>query len=266
MHNERALPALERMLVEFIGPNQPASQYSPAGYCIQILRSYLPRVLANWGDPRLAPLVRAALIATVRAEERELPEPHGPEQEIVTPEGRRYVGWEAWEWFRLTQREWMEEVHQLVYLLGRLGALGALAGVPTRPGIYYYWGGPPTVYRMLDEAGEIEVVDEVESSYWRVPEGHAPVFRQNIWYVHACCGFLESQFRDPLKWVHSFDDAPEFVAAVERLLEEWFGLDEAERRMAMWDYEKASFLAGTMNYYERLARASREESEERTED
>src|SRR6185437_9708630 len=88
MHDERAFPALGRMLVEFIGPNQPASQYSPAGYHIQTLRSYLPQVLADWGDPRLAPLVRIALIATVHAEERELHEPHGPEQEIVVPEGR----------------------------------------------------------------------------------------------------------------------------------------------------------------------------------
>ncbi len=258
MHDERALPALERMLVEFIGPNQPASRYSPAGYYIQTLRSYLPQVLADWGDPRLVPLVRTALIATVRAEKIEVLEPHGPD-EAYEFGGQRYVGKDAWEWFHFERRKWVEEEHRLVYALGRLSAFGALAGVPTRPGVYYYWGAPPTVY-MDDESGENPV--EVDSSEFRVPESHTPVFCRNIWHVHACCGFLEPQFRDRLKWVHSFDDAPEFVTAIEQLLEERFGLDRAERRMAMWDYDRARFLAGTINYYERLARLSVEESEE----
>ena len=259
MHDERALPALGRALVEFIGPNQPASRDSPAGYYIQLLRSYLPQVVADWGDPRLAPLVRTALIATVRAEEIALREPYGPEQEIIVPEGRRFVGWEAWEWFRHTQRQWMEEEHQLVYSLGRLGAFGALAGVPTRQDISYYWE-PQTEY-IGDETGEVAVAVDSSFRNGRVPESRAAEFRGAIWRVHACCGFLEPQFRDQLKWIYFFTDAPEFAAAIERLLEGQFGLDAAERRQAMEDYEHAKYLNGTMADYERFARLAREDTE-----
>jgi hypothetical protein len=259
MHDERALPALGRMLVEFIGPNQPASRDSPAGYYIQILRSYLPQVLADWGDPRLVPLVRTALIATIQAEEIDLHEPHGPENEIVVPGERRFVGWEAWEWFRLEQRQWMEEEHQLVYLLGRLGAFGALAGVPTRPGIYYYWEPQPEY--MGDETGEIVRAIEPSTSEI-VPASRAAEFRGSIWRVHACCGFLEPQFRGRLEGVYNFADAPEFAEAIERLLEGQFGLDEVERRQAMEDYDRTSYVNGTLAYYRRIARQAQEEEAE----
>lgn len=260
MHDERALSALGRMLVEFIGPNQPASRDSAVGYHIQTLRSYLPQVLADWGDSRLAPLLRTALIATVQAEEIELHEPYGPEQAIFVPGGRRFVGWEAWEWFRHTQRQWMEEEHQLVYALGRLGAFGALAGVPTRPGIYYYWE-PQTIYRG-DETGETAVAVEVDSpNLNHVAESRAAEFRGAIWRVHACCGFLEPQFRDRLTGVTDFADAPEFAEAIERLLEGQFGLDEVERRQVMADYDHAKYLNGTVADYKRFARLAREDTE-----
>lgn len=265
IHDERALPALGRMLVEFIGPNQPEGRESVAGYHayqIQTLRSYLPQALADWGDPRLVPLVRTALIATVQAEEIELHEPHGPEQAIVAPGGRRFVGWEAWEWFRPTQRQWMKEEHQLVYALGRLGAFGALAGVPTRPGIYYYWE-PSTVY-VGDETGEVAV--EVEPSRNdHVAESRAAEFRGAIWRVHACCGFLEPQFRDRLTGVTNFADAPEFAEAIERLLEGQFGLDEVERRQAMEDYDRTSYVNGTLADYRRFARQAKDEEAEHEE-
>ena len=138
MHDERALPALGRMLVEFIGPNQPASQDSPAGYYIQILRSYLPQVLADWGDPRLTPLLRAALIATVQAEEIELPDPPEPDPEFVW-NGRYYTGpgvERRFYGFLNQQLYWIEGEHKFVYALGRMGAFDALEGIPTRRGIY----------------------------------------------------------------------------------------------------------------------------------
>lgn len=260
MHDERALPALGQMLLEFIGPNQPASRDSAVGYYIQTLRSYLPWVLADWGDPRLAPLLRTALIATVRAEETELHKPHGSEQEMIVPGGRRFVGWEAWEWFRLTQRQWMEEEHQLVYVLGRLGAFGALVGVPMRPGIYYYWGSPPTAY-VGDEMGESMGESELPEVDHRVPESPAEVFRGAIWRVHACCGFLEPQFRDHLGTIYSFADAPEFAEAIERLLEGQFGLDAADRRQALEDYQRTSHLVGIVSDYQRFARQALESQE-----
>lgn len=116
---------------------------------------------------------------------------------------------------------------------------------------------------MDDETGENPV--EIDSSFLRVPESHANVFQGHIWRVHACCGFLEPQFRDRLKWVHFFADAPELAAAIERLLESQFGLDKAERRQALGDYERASHLTGTVYHYERFAMQAREEAEEEAE-
>lgn len=263
--DERALPALGTMLVEFIGPDQPRRPDGSVVFRFVYWHADLPRILADWGDPRAVPLLRAALIATVRAGADMLHKPQGPEQEFVWS-GRRYTGREAWSQYYCERSQWVEEEHCLVYALGRLGAFGALAGIPTRPGISYYWGAPPTEYR-VDETGEDEV--EVESSLPRVPESHADVFQGNTWRVHACCGFLEPLFRDRLKWIYFFADAPEFAEAIERLLEGQFGLDEAERRQAMEDYEVANYLEGTVGDYERLARQaleSQEGAEERNRD
>lgn len=262
MRDERVLPAVGRMLLEFIGPDQPANDSGLFTYHFQLLRADLPRVLANWGDPRLAPLLRAALIATVSAEQRELQEPHGPEEEFEW-DGYRYTGKEAWGWFYYEQQKWIEEEHRLVYALGRLGAFGALAGIPTRRGVYYYWGSPPTVYHLLDESGEIEVeADPSEYAWMRVPESQADAFRADIWRVHACYGFLEPQFRNQLTWVHFYSEAPEFAQAIEELLERQFGLDAGERHQAMDDYERADFLAGTVAEYEGIVRRATVEADD----
>ena len=93
LHDERALPAIERMLVEFVGPHQPKW-----GYMFQLWRQWLLRLLAEWGDPRVVPFIRAGLVATVRAKEVAVPEPQGPEQVfVVESTGERYTGQEAWE-------------------------------------------------------------------------------------------------------------------------------------------------------------------------
>lgn len=254
MRDERALPALGVMLLEFLEPDQPQVADGRIVHRFFAWSVTLPRLLADWGDPRVVPLLRTALIATVRAREEILHEPHDPEQEFMSS-GERYTGREAWSQYYHEQNHWVEREHRLVYALGRLGAFGAVTGILTLPGISYYWGAPPTAYQ-VDETGEHEV--EVESSLPRVPESHADVFQANTWRVHACCGFLEPQFRDRLKWIYFFADAPEFAEAIEWLLEKQFGLDETERRVAMEDFEVTNYLEGAVNNYERLAREARE--------
>ncbi len=82
IQDERVLPELERTLVGFVGPHD---------YHFLMLRHHLLHLLADWGDPRLAPPIRAGLIATVQAEEVEVPEPQEPEEEFVW-NGRCYTG------------------------------------------------------------------------------------------------------------------------------------------------------------------------------
>jgi PBS lyase HEAT-like repeat-containing protein len=83
MRDERSLPALGQMLVEFMGPNQPQRSDGSLVYCFQRWRADLPQMLTNWGEPRVVPLLRAALIATLQAREGTLQEPYGPEQEFI---------------------------------------------------------------------------------------------------------------------------------------------------------------------------------------
>lgn len=239
LHDERALSALGRMLVEFIGPNQPASRHSAAGYYIQTLRSYLPQMLAEWGDPRLAPLLRTALIATVRAEEIEVPDLPEVDPGFVW-NGRHYTGpgvERSFYGFYSKQLEWVNEEHQLVYTLGRMGAFGALEGVPTRRGVYSRQMALTSV-----NGGE---------NYFEpcLPESHAETFRANVWRVHMCFGALESRFCGRMETAFDFSGAPELAEAVEQLLAGKFGMDEAARRRAMEDYDKASWTYWTIIMY-----------------
>lgn len=261
LHDERVIPTLRRMLLKFIGPNQPLSpEYGPI-YLFRLWRAHLLRGLSAWGDSRLVPFMRAALFATVRAEESEVPEPHGPEHEFVRF-GERYTGEEAWKQFRYEWQDWIEEEHRLVYALGQVGAFGALVGVPTRPGVYYLDGPPSPTNKINEVDGKPVELDASDLTDRYLPESRAKMFRSTVWRVHACCGFLEPQFRDRLKWIYAFTAAPEFAEVIERLLEGQFGLDVDERRQALEDYERAGFLTGTVADYERFARQAREDAEE----
>ncbi len=242
LHDERALPAIERMLVEFVGPHQPKW-----GYMFQLWRQWLLRLLAEWGDPRVVPFIRAGLVATVRAEEVAVPEPQGPEQVfVVESTGKRYTGQEAWEWFHQEVSEWTEVEHQLIYALGQLGAFGALVGVPTHPGVYYQ----VTTWKWTDDGQFQRVVG--------VSESHPGALCGNIWRVHACFGALEAQFSRQSEWTYTFADVPALAQAIERSLEGQFGLEEAEQRQAMEDYDHAGFTTLTAAYYRWVARQAQE--------
>ena len=258
LHDERALPTLGHMLLEFISPNQPWGTDNGPDYIFELWRARLPRILTDWGNLQVVPLLRNALIATVQARESTLQDPVGPEQEFFWS-GRRYTGQEAWRKVYDERREWAELVHRFVYALGRLGAFGALIGVPTRPGIYYHW--PPPIVYAIDEAGENPVEVDMSRRAGRVPESRADVFEGAIWRVHACFGYLEPQFRDPRQRIHTFTHASELAEAIERLLEGQFGLDAVERRQAMEDYERSKFLQGTLSEYERLSKQAQEDAE-----
>lgn len=239
LHNEQALPAIERMLVEFVGPHQPEGIYT-----FQLWRHWLLRLLADWGDLRVVPFIRAGLIATVRAVELKVPAPQDTDQEFVdSGSGIRYTGHEAWQQFHQELGEWIKVEHQLVYTLGRMGAFASLMGIPTHPNIYYR----VTTWKQSDD-GKFQPVAEV-------PESHADadVFCSNIWRVHACFGALEPQFSGHLEWTYTFASVPALAKAIERLLEEQFGLDEAARHQAMEDYERADYVNSTMAYYQWVA-------------
>ena len=245
MHDERALPILEPLLVEFVGPLPPGRPDLAIGYIFEYLRSRLLLLLADWGDPRVVPPIRAGLIANVRAEEIEVPEPHGPEQEFMFG-GERYTGQPAWQWFYNEQLFWVDQEHQFLYELGRLGAFGALEGIPTRRGIYS-WQDSWTD----DGQGEYRLER-------RVPESRADDFRANIWRVLICFGALESQFRGNVGTTYDFSYAPELAAAVERMLAEKLGMDEAARRRAMEDFDQASWTYWTVIQYAWETESARE--------
>lgn len=243
MRDERVLPAIERMLTEFVGPNL---------YRFQVLRHWLLRRLADWGDPRIVPALRAGLIANVRAEEVEAPEPCEPEQEF-TFGGKRYTGPEAWKWFYNEQLFWVDEEHLFVYALGRMDAFGALEDVPARRGIYSW-----------QDAWKDDGKGGVQLERY-VPESHAETFRANVWRVHMCFGALESRFRGKIQTIYNFAGAPELAKAVEELLAGKFGMDEAARRRAMEDYDQESWVYWTLFKYAWDPESARETYEDEEE-
>lgn len=246
-HDERVLPSLERMLVEFVGPDQPRTPQSGSPDNFVLWRHRLLRLLADWGDPRVVPPIRTGLIATLHAEEIEVLEPQGPAQEFVG-HGERYTGAEAWRAFHGKRMEWVDEEHRFVYTLGQLGAFGALEGVPTRRGIYY-WRPSWTD----DSQGDLGYER-------RVAESHAEGFRGNIWRVHLCFGALESRFRSQVRTIFHFSDAPELAEAVDRLLAGKFGMDETARRQAMEDYDQTDYVYATLLDYHRFAERAQEDA------
>jgi hypothetical protein len=238
MHDERVLPVLEPLLVEFVGPDPPQRPDLAIGYIFEYSRNRLLRLLADWGDPRVMPSIRAGLIANVHAEEIEVPEPQ-PSPEFVW-NGRYYTGQEAHDrfyGFYNKQLYWVDGEHDFVYALGRLGVFGALEGVPTRRGVYSRQNALTS-----DDGGEY---------YFEpcLPESRADEFRANIWRVLMCFGALESRFCGLLGTTYDFSYAPELAAAVEQLLAEKFGMDEAARRCAMEDYDRASWTYWTVILY-----------------
>jgi hypothetical protein len=260
MHDERVLPALERMLTEFVGPYQPWTPQGGSPDNFRLWRHELLRLLADWGDPRVVPPIRAGLIATVQAEEAEVPEPHDMEQQWVWKKdhmeqeylwhGDRFSESEAWKEFYGKRMDWVDEEHRFVYALGQLGACAALEGVPTRAGVYN-WG--------------LSSADEEKGGFLferRAPGSYADGFRANIWRVRLCFGTLESRIRDQLKTVFDFSDAPELAEAVEWLLARKFGMDESTRRRAIEDYDQANYVYATVLDYHRFAEQAQEEAEE----
>ena len=248
MRDERALPILEPLLVEFVGPNPPQRPDLAIGYIFEHLRGWLLRHLADWNDPRSVPAIRTGLIANVRAEEIAVPDPPEPDPELVW-NGRYYTGQGVHRYFYdfLNQQLfWVDEEHLFVYALGRLDAFGALEGVPTRRGVYSWQDG-------LTSEGEGEVYLEP-----CLPESHAEMFRANVWRVHMCFGALESRFCGSMGTTFGFSAAPELAEAVERLLAGKFGMDEAARRRAMEDYDQASWVYWTIIKYGWEAERARE--------
>lgn len=261
MCDERVLPALERMLTEFVGPMQPWTPQGGSPQNFVLWRHKLLRLLADWGDPRMVPPIRAGLIATVQAEVIEVPTPDRMEgqeyvwrrdhieQEFVW-QGERFTESEAWSWFYGKRMGWVDEEHLFVYALGQLGAFGALDGVPIRSGVYN-WRPSSS--------------DEEKGGFLferRAPNAHTDEFRANIWRVHMCFGALESRFRDQLGTASSFAEIPELAEAVDWLLAGTFGLDEAARRQAMEDYDQAHYVYATVLDYQRYAEEVQEEAEE----
>lgn len=279
----RALPVLTRMLTEYLPPHDVRDGggdrvdfYDPSS------RSDLAPLiwhLREVGGVGLATALRQALLAAL-AVEQAIPRPSGPllewslpdwhepdpapapasdsdlasdsataragqrqrQQRRRAPEPYRYTGQAAVQRYHDQCKPWINYQHQLVYGLGWLGAFGALMGVPTLEGIYgSAWvsrGDPSTAQLTNAEAAE-----------------HADRFRGNLWRVEACCGFLEADYCarvDPSAL--RFADVPAFAQAVERLLEEQFGLTEAERRQAMEDYRGAGYFYQVKRYYQHVAR------------
>ena len=57
---------------------------------------------------------------------------------------------------------------------------------------------------------------------------------------------------------YAFTDVPALAQAIERSLEGQFGLEEAEQRQAMEDYDHAGFTTLTAAYYRWVARQAQE--------
>jgi hypothetical protein len=248
MHDERALPIVESLLVEFVGPLPPGRPDLSIGYIFEYLRSYLLRLLADWGDPRVVSPIRAGLIANVRAEEIAVPDPTDPDPEFVW-NGRYYTGPGVERRFYGSyheQLEWVHGEHEFVYVLGRMGAFGALEGIPTRRGNY------SRQMALTSEGGGEAYFEPC------LPESHAEGFRANVWRVLMCFGALESQFCGHLETTFDFSEAPELAAAVDQMLAGNFGMDEATRHRAMEDFDQASWTYWTVILYGWKAESARE--------
>jgi hypothetical protein len=109
MREERALPALVKMLTEFLPPDQ---EYRASPY-YRGWRFFAPLILGAWGKPEAIPGLRGALRAAMGVESA-LPAP--------PDESARYTSYSERE-------DWVRYQDELVYALGRLDAFGALTGV-----------------------------------------------------------------------------------------------------------------------------------------
>ena len=178
MHDERALPILEPLLVEFVGPDRPCVPILPLGIFSRA------RVLAVAAAGGLGGFARGTVYTYGLDCHRsrrgvEVPEPQAPNPSScgvgaaipARRRGKTSVSRATIVWF-------MEE-HRFVYALGRLGAFGALEGCPyvlvsttigedCRPCIW-------TMRQAITQLGSIVLSC--------VPESHADEFRANIWRV-----------------------------------------------------------------------------------
>jgi len=153
---------------------------------------------------------------------------------------------------------WVNEEHPFVYTLGQLGAFEALEGVPARSGVYNWVPSSS---------------DEVKGGYLferRAPRAYADGFRANIWRVHLCFGALESRFRGyflgQTRTVFHFSDTSELAEAVEELLAEKFGMDEAVRHQAMEAYDEADYVYATVLDYRRFAEKIQASGDDKSEE
>lgn len=265
LRDARAVPTLARMLTEYLPPHEVRDGDGDPVLFYEVWRPHIAPLISQMapaGGLGLAVALRQALLAAL-AQEQAVPRPRGPlptwsllalgerEQER-RPDPNQWTGQAAFQMYHSECQPWINYQHQLVYSLGRLGAFGALMGVPTPEGIYNLgaaWSGPgddPSRYTISNA----EVAD------------HADRFRGNLWRVEACCGYLEEEYCARVNpYVSRIEDVPAFAQAVARLLEEQFGLTEAERRQAMEDYVGAGYFYDVTRYYEQVAqeRAGRQQ-------
>ena len=252
LRDERAMPVLVQMLTEYLPPHVLHYPDGSSGmFWYDSWRAKVPPLLCQLSGARLAAALRQALRAAL-AVEQVIPRPSGSE-EILQVNQERLTGQEAWEWYATDCRPWLAYQHQLVYALGRVGAFGALLGIPTPAGYYDAWGT------------WLPAVPD-EDSGPAATAAHAARFRGDLWRVEASGGFLEPGYSEQVgeecrrrhgAGIHRFSTVPNFAQAVERLLEERFGLTEEERCQAMRDYERADFLSRTTRYYEHVMREAR---------
>lgn len=250
MHEALALPALARMLVEFLPPNVPRDRYGGVISFFHDNRPRLPRMIWEWGPPGAASVLRRGVIAALEGEAA-IPQPDSPRPL------RRYAGVDAAlvaaraeAWFDYDcARVWVIDLqHDLVYGLGRLNALGALTGLSV-PADVFYSGSRYSTERIVSTAHAVT---------------HAERFRLNIWRVHAVCGLLEPEYNYPQP--HSrFHEIPRFTPLVEQVLEDRFGLGREEREEVLRDYELVGALYRTTEQMIRTQQARAEGTDNRQE-
>jgi len=241
------------MLTEFLPPFEVHTPYDFPTFWYGLWQDKIPRLVWEYGYPQLATPLRQALLAALESEHT-IQRPAGADavrhQVPMGEERLALTKEEAWEWhgYQGDLRPLINYQHQLVYGLGRLGAFDALSGLPSPIGVYTWWAGT-------------EWLNDVYQGAFANGEAHADRFREYLWRVEAICGWLEPQYNayfarqmnHPFRRIQFFSEVPDFAEAVEQLLKDRFGLDEEERRIAMYLYEWADYLSATAQTYKRVA-------------
>lgn len=200
-HDERALPALGRMLSEMLPPCPDrrhlavtdAIEYHACDYYF-LWRREIPDLLGEWGQASSAPALRAGLLASVCVELAldDLAKRHDEQVDGI-------LG---------GLNDWIDLEDSMVYALGRLGGFGALAGI---------------------EGAQTPLVRSPGAPNASPPQSHL-----DHWRIHLIMGSLHGQYS--LEWPSVWRWPSELSQAVTQRLAQVFGLEPAQYTPALDRY------------------------------